>query len=474
MSNLKFLIGGRLVDGARKSAVLNPATEEVVDVAPRASAEQINEAVQAAKTAFPAWSNTTIHERREVLLRIAKVVENNVTALAPLLTQEQGQPLAYTEGELRGFAGALRYAADSLTLPIKVLEDSADRYVRLLRRPLGVVAAIVPWNYPFDVLGAKLPAALLAGNTVVVKPAGTTPLTTLRLGELLADVVPPGVLNIVADDNDLGDVLTRHPDVRKVSFTGSIATGKRVMAAASESLKRVTLELGGNDPALVLEDADVAAAVEGIFFLGFINVGQACCGIKRVYVHASIYDAVCQGLAEKARAARLGNGLDPDTEFGPLQNRAQFERVKALLEDTRLHGNIIAGGRVRDGAGYFIEPTIVRDIEDGCRIVDEEQFGPILPVIRYTDLDDAIRRVNGTHFGLGASVWSKNAVRAGEIALRIDSGMVWVNKHADITFGTPFVGSGQSGIGAELGEEGLFEFTQIQVINEGSRAVQKG
>lgn len=469
MSHYKFLIGGRMIDGATTSPVLNPATEEVVAQAPRASVVQIDEAVLAAKAAFPAWAATPIDARRGVLRRIADVIDNNAAALAPLHTQEQGQPLAYTEGELRGLAASFRFAADSLSLPVKVLEDSAERYATLERRPLGVVAAIIPWNYPFDVLAAKLPGALLAGNTVIVKPAGTTPLTTLRLGELLADIVPPGVLNIVADDNDMGDTLTRHPGVRKVSLTGSVATGKRVMAAAAESLKRVTLELGGNDAALVLEDADIAAAIDGIFFLGFVNMGQACCGIKRVYVHDSVYDAVCEGLAEKARAAVLGNGLDPETQFGPLQNRAQFERVKALLEDTRERGNIIAGGYVLDRPGYFIAPTVVRDIEDGCRIVDEEQFGPILPVLRYTDLDDAIRRVNSTQFGLGASVWSRDTQRAGSVARQIDAGMVWVNKHADITYRTPFVGAGQSGIGAELGDEGLLEFTQMHVVNEGPR-----
>ena len=464
VSQFKLLIDGQLMDGDLTMDVINPASEQVVADCPRASKAQLDLAVAAAKSAFPAWSKTPIVERKVLIGKIADVIEANATELARLLTQEQGKPLGDATFEVYGAAAFFRYFT-SLDLPVKVIEDSDGKRVEAHRRPLGVIAAIIPWNFPLILMAFKVPAGLLAGNTLVVKPAATTPLATLRLGELIADIVPAGVINVIADANDLGDELTKHPDIRKVSFTGSTATGKKVMAGAADALKRITLELGGNDAAIVLGDVDPKAAAPKIFQGAFQNNGQVCIAVKRVYAHESIYDALCAELAALADAAVIGDGLEQGTQIGPLQNKMQFDKVKDILEDARKTGNIIAGGVVPDGPGYFIRPTIVRDISDGARLVDEEQFGPVLPVIKFSDANDAVKRANATPWGLGGSVWSSDIDRAYALAEQMDSGTVWINQHSDLAPNIPFGGSKQSGIGVELGEEGLAEFTQLQVIN---------
>ncbi|HSZ50831.1 MAG TPA: aldehyde dehydrogenase family protein [Caulobacteraceae bacterium] len=464
MPDFKMLIGGALTDGELSMNVINPATEQVVSACPRASKEQLNAAVAAAKDAFPAWSRTPIDERKAVIAKIADVIQANASELARLLTQEQGKPIGDATMEVYGAAAFFRYFT-SLDLPVKVIEDSPAKRVEARRKPLGVIAAIVPWNFPLILMAFKVPAALLAGNTVVLKPAATTPLATLRLGELIQDVVPPGVVNVIADANDLGGELTAHPDVRKVSFTGSTPTGKKVMAGAADALKRVTLELGGNDAAIVLGDVDPKAAAPKIFRGAFQNNGQVCIAVKRVYAHDSIYDELCAELARLADEAVIGDGLQQGVQMGPLQNKMQFEKVKELLEDARKHGKVIAGGVVPDQPGYFIRPTIVRDIADGTRIVDEEQFGPVLPVIRFSEAGDALTRANASPWGLGGSVWSNDAERAHALAEQMDSGTVWINHHGDLAPNIPFGGAKQSGVGVELGEEGLAEFTQLQVIN---------
>jgi len=464
MEALNLLIDGRLVPGDLTMPVLNPATEETLAECPRASRAQLDSAVAAAKAAFPGWSARPIDERRQAIARIADTIEANAADLARLLTQEQGKPIADATGEVMGMAAFFRYFA-TLDLPMKVIEDGEGRRVEAHRRPLGVIGAIIPWNYPLLILSFKLPPALLAGNTLVVKPAPTTPLSTLKFAALIADLLPPGVINVIADANDLGDALTHHPDVRKISFTGSTATGRKVMASAAETLKRITLELGGNDAGVVLDDADPKTVAPGIFKGAFENSGQVCLAIKRLYVHESIYDELCSELAELANAAIVDDGLKQGTQLGPLQNRMQYEKVKGFLEDAKANGRIVAGGEVMDRPGYFVRPTIVRDIAEGSRLVDEEQFGPVLPVIKYSDSDEVIRRANATTYGLGASVWSSDPKRAYEVAGRIEAGTVWINKHLDMAPHIPFGGAKQSGLGVEFGEEGLAEFTQLQVIN---------
>jgi acyl-CoA reductase-like NAD-dependent aldehyde dehydrogenase len=364
-----------------------------------------------------------------------------------------------------GMAGFFRYLS-SLDLPMRVIEDSGDRRVEAHRRPLGVVGAIIPWNYPLLILSFKLPSALLAGNTLVVKPAPTTPLSTLKFAELVKDILPKGVLNVITDANDLGDAMTKHPDIRKISFTGSTATGQKVMASAAQTLKRITLELGGNDAGIVLDDVDPKKVAPGIFEGAFQNSGQVCLAIKRLYVHESVYDEICDELVAIAKSTVVDDGSKQGTKLGPLQNKMQYEKVKVFLEDARKNGNIIAGGAAMDRPGYFIEPTIVRDIKEGSRLVDEEQFGPVLPVIKYSDNDDVIRRANATNYGLGASVWSSDTARAHKVASQIEAGTVWINKHLDMAPHIPFGGAKHSGIGTEFAEEGLAEFTQLQIINE--------
>ena len=460
----KLLINGALVDGAATMPVLNPANEEVLADCPTASEAQLNEAVEAAQAGFKIWKNTPIEARRAKLGEIADIIDANADDLARILTQEQGKPLQDAMGEIVGASMFFRYF-QTLDLPVEILEDSDTQRVEIHRNPLGVVGAIIPWNFPVMLLAFKLPAALLGGNSIIIKPAPTTPLSALHLGRLIADVLPAGVVNVIADNNDLGDKITTHKGISKISFTGSTATGARVMASAASTLKHITLELGGNDAGIIMDDVDVEAVAPQIFQGAFGNNGQICIAMKRVYAHETIYDKLVDELAKLAEDAIVGNGLEQGTQLGPLQNKMQFDKVKDYLEDARENGTIVAGGVVPEGKGYFIPPTIVRDIDEGSRLVREEQFGPVLPVIKYNDVEAVIERANDSEYGLGGSVWSSDVEQAYEVAKKVDSGTIWVNKHADIQPHVPFGGIKTSGIGTELGTEGLDEFTQRKVIN---------
>jgi len=347
----------------------------------------------------------------------------------------------------------------------KTLRDANGNTITEHRTPLGVVAAITPWNFPIILVMNKMGPALITGNTMVIKPAPTTPLTTLLLGEICAQILPAGVVNVVCDQNDLGALLTSHKDVAKVAFTGSTATGKKVMASAAEGVKRVTLELGGNDAAIVLDDVDARQVARKVYGGAMANAGQICVAIKRAYVPASMYEDFCDELATLANAAVVDDGAKQGTTVGPIQNRMQFEKVKALLEDAKARGTVIAGGEALDRPGYFMPPTIVRDLDDDAPLVREEQFGPVLPVIKYSDASDAVARANASDYGLGGSIWAKDSDKAWDLAAGMDSGTVWINKHADLQPHLPFGGAKFSGLGSELGEEGLKEFTQVQVLN---------
>jgi len=465
VTDYKLLIGGKLVEGAETLDVINPATGRVFAVAPRANRAQLDAAVDAAKAAFPDWSKRPVAERSAFLLKLADALEAGKDTFARLLTQEQGKPLAHAHGEIEHTIAIARYFA-ALELRPEVLKDDATQRVIRQHRPLGVVGAITPWNVPLLLLMIKVAPALVAGNTVVAKPAPTTPLTTLRFGTLCARILPAGVVNVIVDQNDLGSALTGNPAVAKVAFTGSTATGKKVMESAAGTLKRLTLELGGNDPAIVLDDADPKEIAPKIYNAAVYIAGQVCIAIKRLYVHNSLYEAVCDELGKLARATVVGDGLEPGTQMGPIQNKAQFERVKSFLEKgARKSGEVIAGGRPLERDGYFIPPTIVRDVPEDARLVREEQFGPILPVLRYSQIDDAVARANDTDYGLGASVWSSDLERAFAVASRIEAGTVWVNKHLDVAVDVPFAGAKQSGMGAEMGREGLEEYTQPAIVN---------
>ena len=460
----QLMINGRPTPGAATLDVINPATGQLLTRCARADKAQLDEAVAAAKAAFVTWSATSLDHRRQVLLNIAEALAARSSEFARLLTEEQGKPLGHAAGEIGGSVAMIRAFA-AMDLPVKILRETQTERIVQHNAPLGVVAAITPWNFPMILLMIKVAPALLAGNTVVAKPAPTTPLTTLLFAEMCAALLPPGVFNVIVDQNDLGGFLTQHPDVAKVAFTGSTATGKKVMASVAGTIKRLTLELGGNDAAIVLDDVNVKEVAGKIYQGAMVNSGQVCLAIKRVYVPDSLYEAMCEELTALAGSTVVGDGLDAATQMGPLQNKQQFEKVKGFLEDAHQHGKVIAGGKALDRAGYFIAPTIVRDIPDGARLVQEEQFGPVLPVLRYSDLDDAIARVNGTEYGLGGTVWGTDLARAYGVAQRITSGTVWVNKHLELPPDIPFGGAKQSGFGTEMGQEGLEEFTQSKIIN---------
>jgi len=459
-----MLIGGDLVAGSAQFDVVNPATGKSFARCPKADDHQLNTAIKAAKDAFPAWSARAVEERAALLEKLAAALEARVAEFASLLTSEQGKPIDQATYEIIGCTYILRAFA-AMRVEDRILKDEGGNRVIEHRTPLGVIAAITPWNFPVILMMNKLGPAMITGNTMVVKPAPTTPLTTLLFGELARDILPAGVLNIVCDQNDLGAMLTSHPDVAKVAFTGSTATGKKVMAAAAGSVKRVTLELGGNDAAIVLDDVEPKMIARKVYDGAMANAGQICVAVKRAYVPSAIYDEFCEEVARLASEAIVDDGSKQGTQIGPIQNAQQFERVKKLIDEARSQGTIIAGGAPIDREGYFIPPTIVRDLPDDAALVREEQFGPVLPILQYDDIEDVIARANDSEFGLGGTVWGTDVARATAVARRIDTGTVWVNQHLAIDPNIPFRGSKQSGFGAELGEAGLEEYTQAHIIN---------
>jgi len=457
-------IDGKSVKGSKTTGVINPATGKVFTEVPDCTKAELDQAMNAAAKAFPSWSKD-IAARRKVLNECAAALQQPPEGLARMLTQEQGKPLDKAGQEIMGTAMWCAYTA-SLDLPAEVLQNNPQGRIEIRRKPLGVVAAITPWNYPIMLGMWKIAPALLAGNTIVLKPSPYTPITTLMLGEILRDIVPPGVLNVISGGDELGSWMTSHPIPRKISFTGSVETGKKVAAAAAPDLKRVTLELGGNDAAIVLSDVDLASVAPKIFWGAMENSGQICSAIKRVYVPQEMYAPMLEMLGELAKGVKVGNGLEAGTQMGPINNRPQFERVTELVEDAKKHGaKIISGGGRVGSEGYFFAPTIVGNISDGVRLVDEEQFGPALPIIPYKDVDDAVKRANATHYGLSGSVWSKDSDRGAEVAAQLECGSAWVNQHLAIAPNLPFGGAKWSGIGVENGPWGLLGFTEIQVVN---------
>jgi acyl-CoA reductase-like NAD-dependent aldehyde dehydrogenase len=464
MPNHTMTIDGKAVKGSKTTGVINPATGKIFAEVPDCTRAELDQAMESAQRAYPAWSRDPA-ARRKVLGECAAALQQPPEGLARTLTQEQGKPLDKAAQEIFLTSMWCGYTA-SLDLPIETIQDNAQSRIEIRRKPLGVVAAITPWNYPLMLAMWKIAPALLAGNTVVLKPSPFTPMSTLMLGEILRDIVPPGVLNVVSGGDELGAWMTSHPVPRKISFTGSVETGKKVAASAAPDLKRVTLELGGNDAAIVMADVDLADVTPKIFWGAFENSGQICSAIKRVYVPQDMYAPMLEILGELARGVKVGNGLDAGTQLGPINNQPQFERVTELVEDAKKHGaKIVAGGARVGSEGYFFAPTIVGGISDGVRLVDEEQFGPALPIIPYKDVDDAIRRANSTHYGLSGSVWSKDADRGAEVASQLECGSAWVNQHLAIAPNLPFGGAKWSGIGVENGPWGLLGFTEIQVVN---------
>ncbi len=459
-----LLINGELVATNNLLQVINPATEQVFSEVPLASEAELDAAVVAATQAQAQWESSSTEERQAMLNAIADCLAANVTELAEIITKEQGKPLAAATMEVQYAEGFCRYFA-SQSLSSKIIEEDDTKRIEAHHQPLGVVAGILPWNFPLLIGVYKIAPALLTGNSIIIKPAPTTPTVMVRFCELLKDVVPAGLVNVIVDNNNLGPKITSHPGIAKVSFTGSTPTGKNIMASAAGTLKRITLELGGNDAGIVLDDADPKAIAAGIFGTAFINSGQVCIALKRLYVDEKIYDQVCEEIAVLARNAVVGDGMDPSSEFGPVQNKMQYEKVLGYIADAKANGNIIAGGDIPQTPGYFVPLTVVKDIKDGTKVVDEEPFGPVLPIIKYSSLDDAIAKANGLSFGLGASVWSSNLDNAQSVAARIKAGTVWINQHCVFGPNIPFPTCKESGIGVEFSEEGLLEFTHLKVIN---------
>ncbi|WP_244467972.1 aldehyde dehydrogenase family protein [Nitratireductor soli] len=460
------IIAGRGVSARESLPVRNPANGTLVGQMPLGTVEDLDAAVAAARAAFPAWAATGDAERKAACNRIADLLEAGIAELAPLLTAEQGKPLGGlgSQWEIGGAAAWTRHTA-GLDLPMTVLQDSNEGRVQVHRKPIGVVGSITPWNFPVLIAAWHIIPAVRAGNCVVIKPSPNTPLSSIRFVELINQVLPAGVVNIVCGGNEIGAAMSAHQGIDKMVFTGSTGTGRKIMASAAETVKRLTLELGGNDAAIVLPDVDPQAIAEGLFWGAFINNGQTCACIKRLYVHDSIYDAVCEALAALAAAMPMGDGRQEGVALGPVQNEMQFERVKSLVEEAKAQGaRALTGGAPAGGAGYFYPPTIVADAEHGMRLVDEEQFGPALPVIRYTDIDDVIARANDNPNGLGGSIWSQDTARARELALRLECGTAWINKHGMIQPNAPFGGIKQSGIGVQFAEAGLLENTVGQTI----------
>lgn len=469
MEIFNLLINGESVATSDYFDVINPADKSIVARAPKATTQQLNDAVAAAKAAFPAWSTLTYAQRRDKLLQLADALEAKAETFMTLLTKEQGKPMkGFADlGSGFEFGGTLAWirATASMELTPETIQDNEVARIEVHRKPLGVVASITPWNYPLLIGIWHIIPALLTGNTVIMKPSEMTPLTTLYLGEIAKDILPAGVLNVLTGARDIGAAISSHTDIQKIVFTGSTPTGKAIMKSAADNLKRLTLELGGNDAGIVLADTDIEAAAPKIFATSFINNGQTCAALKRLYVHESVHDELCDALKNIASGMKTGNGLNEDTDFGPLQNKKQLDIVKELAEDARSRGaNFLCGGEVTDDTGYFYPITLVNNISDGARLVDEEQFGPILPIIKFSDVEQAIASANRLQVGLGGSVWSKDITKAQDIAARLECGTVWINNHAMIQPDAPFGGVKDSGFGVEFGEAGLKEFTFIQTI----------
>jgi acyl-CoA reductase-like NAD-dependent aldehyde dehydrogenase len=448
--------------------MLDPATGEAIGEAPVHTVEDLDRAVAAAASAQPAWAALGHEGRSAALFRAADAVERSAEELSRLLSREQGKPLNGLNArfEVGACVAWLRATAATPLEPETVVDDGETR-AELHYKPIGVVGAIGPWNWPMMISTWQIAPALRMGNAVVVKPSEYTPLSVLALAKVINEELPEGLLTVISGGRDVGERLAGHPAVGKIMFTGSTATGKAIIKSSADTVKRLTLELGGNDAGIVLPDADPKAIAESLFWGAFINTGQTCAALKRLYVHEDIYDEVCEELTTIAAAAPMGNGLDETSVLGPLQNKQQFDIVNRLVESARDSGArvLLGGNPAQDQPGYFYPTTLVADIDNDNPLVAEEQFGPALPIIRYSTIDQAVAMANGLEVGLGASVWSSDPAAAREVAARIQAGTVWINKHGAVDPRVPFGGAKQSGYGLEFGVEGLKALGIPQIIN---------
>jgi acyl-CoA reductase-like NAD-dependent aldehyde dehydrogenase len=457
-------IGGRPAETTATFGVVNPATGDVEETAPDCTPDQLDEAMASAQLAYRSWRRDP-DGRRAAMNELAKAILAHADELTAALVKESGKPVALAAAEPGICATWLEYYA-GLAVPRETLQDDGTALIELVHHPLGVVAAITPWNFPLGLGMWKIAPALRAGNTVVIKPSPFTPLAALRLGQIMGEVLPPGVVNTISGGDALGAAMTSHPVPRKVSFTGSVAAGKKVAISAAAGLKRVTLELGGNDPAILLADADIAGAAAKLLPTAFFNTGQACALPKRIFAPAARYAETVEAFAAVARGLQVGDPYAETTQLGPLSTRPQFERVTDLVADAVSRGaRVAAGGGPVDGPGFFFQPTVLADVTDEFRVVAEEQFGPALPILSYDSVDEALARANDTEYGLCGSVWSADPDRATEVAERLEVGTTFVNTHAALLPTVQFGGAKSSGLGVENGLPGLLSFTEAQVVH---------
>lgn len=457
-------IDGELVTTSARIEVVDPATAQPFVAVPDAGVDHLDRAVAAAQRASRAWRAMPIEGRQKHLLAMVAVLRDHIDELAPLITLEQGKPLGRARGEIESGLRSCEAHAQ-MQIPTEIIRDDAAETIVVNRVPVGVTAAITAWNYPVLLALFKLAPALLAGSTVIVKPSPYTPVATLRLGEILQEVLPAGVLQVLSGGDALGAAMTSHPGIGKISFTGSVATGRAIMASAAPTLKRLTLELGGNDAGIVLDDADPAKIASDLYWGGLSNCGQVCAALKRLYVPESLADDVTAALADVAASVVVGDGFADGVIMGPLQNKPQLDLVRSLIADAETRGaDVYYRGAAPDGPGYFHPVTLVRGVTDDMPLAAQEQFGPVMPVLTYRDLDEVVERANASELGLGASVWSSDESRAIEVAGRLEAGTVWVNQHPNLSPDTPFGGIKQSGLGVEGSVHGVLGFTDISVL----------
>jgi succinate-semialdehyde dehydrogenase/glutarate-semialdehyde dehydrogenase len=473
---MKMLIGGKWVDSVSEEvySVINPATGEKIEEVPKGTREDVKKAVDAAKDAFKTWPETPQFERGKILYKAAQITREREKELSTLLTREQGKPLRESTNEINKFANICEYVAGMATalqesyIPLK----GKGRYALVIRQPIGVCGAILPWNNPAALMACKVPLGLVAGNTFVVKPASTTPLTNLKLTEILEKAgIPPGVLNVVTGPGSVvGEAVIENPDIRKISFTGETATGRHIMEVASKTIKRLTLELGGSDPMIVCDDADIDAAVDSAVSGRFSNCGQRCIAVKRLYLFESIADVFTKKFVEKAQAIKVGNGLNPETTMGPLNNANQRKRVEELVDDAVKSGATVLTGAKRPVGpefdnGFFYLPTVLTDVKEDAKMVKEECFGPAIPIFKVHDLDEAIAKTNDTIYGLGSCIWTSDMKKAHTAIEKIEAGAVWVNMNMEYALEVPRGGVKQSGVGREMGFEGLEHYTESKAVH---------
>ncbi|HEX3802182.1 MAG TPA: aldehyde dehydrogenase family protein [Solirubrobacteraceae bacterium] len=459
------LVDGRIFRDGQTFSVDDPSTGRELAQCPEATIELVGAALKAAAAAQPGWTERPIEERRAVLREMADALEREADQVATVISAESGKHISQSSLELQGALIGLRYWAE-FEIPVDVVRDDETERVTLERMPVGVVAAIVPWNSPIVLLAHKVGPALLPGNTIVVKPSPFTPLSALVVARIWKDIVPAGVVNIVAGGDDVGKTMVSHKATRMISFTGSIGAGMAIMESAAKDLKRVALELGGNDAAIVLDDVDLKQIAPRLYGHAFMWTGQICAAIKRLYVPREKFEETVQALAELAESERVGGPYEEGVTMGPLTTEQQLNRVKELVDDAVAAGaEVRAGGKPLDRDGWFYSPTILTGVGAGVRVVDEEQFGPVLPVIPYDDVDEAISQANDTDFGLGASVWSNDVERAKQVARRLDAGSTWINRHAVPGADLPFGGVKHSGVGRENGLPGLDHYCELRTVS---------